>query len=172
MNCLSVILDIGPIFRSSVRVAWFTRPPSSLLRAGYAISHSLIMFVMVLSLLAVALVFDGSLENIWSLIVVQLSSLCIFVHSSQWRFRGRGAGGYRGDPPLVAEFFVCSNSNFSPTGAITTHPPLAAPLAFTPPPPLQKILYPRLLPIDAVGFPLSGNTPCMCLDAYLGICTS
>ena len=30
-------------------------------------------------------------------------------------------GGGRGDhpPPLVAENFVCSNSNFSPTGAIT-----------------------------------------------------
>ena len=26
-------------------------------------------------------------------------------------------------PPLVAENFVCSNSNFSPTGAITPPPP-------------------------------------------------
>ena len=49
----------------------------------------------------------------------------------QWRIQG---GGGRGDhpPPLVAENVVCSNSNFSPTGAIT------------PPPPLQKIPYPRL----------------------------
>ena len=46
-------------------------------------------------------------------------------------------------PPLVAENFVCSNSNFSPTGAITPdHPP---PCGRHPPPPaLQKILYPRL----------------------------
>ena len=45
-------------------------------------------------------------------------------------------------PPLVAENLVCSNSNFSPTGAITPdHPP---PLWPSPPPPLQKILYPRL----------------------------
>ena len=41
-------------------------------------------------------------------------------------------GGGRGDhpPPLVAENVVCSNSNFSPTGAITPdHPP---------PPPFRK----------------------------------
>ena len=62
------------------------------------------------------------------------------------------SGGYRGGgggvgvitPPLVAENCVCSNSNFSPTGAITPdHPP--PPCGHhPPPPPLQKILYPRL----------------------------
>ena len=33
----------------------------------------------------------------------------------------RGGGGVTGviTPPLVAEIFLCSNSNFSPTGAIT-----------------------------------------------------
>ena len=47
------------------------------------------------------------------------------------------SGGGRGDhPPLVAENFVCSNSNFSPTGAITP-PPLSGPPwpSHTPPPP-------------------------------------
>ena len=34
-----------------------------------------------------------------------------------------GEGGGRSDhPPLVAENFVCSNINFSPTGAITPPP--------------------------------------------------
>ena len=53
-----------------------------------------------------------------------------FEEDQQWRIQG---GGGRGDhpPPLVAENFVCSNSNFSPTGAITPdHPP--------PPPPSEN----------------------------------
>ena len=59
---------------------------------------------------------------------------------TQWRFQGGGGpgGGGRGDhpPPLVAENVVCSNSNFSPTGAITPdHPP---PLWPSPPPPFRK----------------------------------
>ena len=55
-----------------------------------------------------------------------------------------GSGGYRGGggrgdhpTPLVAENFVCSNSNFSPTGAITPPPPPPPPhplVAITPPP--------------------------------------
>ena len=47
----------------------------------------------------------------------------------------KGGGGVVGviTPPLVAENFVCSNSNFSPTGAITPdHPPPL--VAITPPP--------------------------------------
>ena len=52
----------------------------------------------------------------------------------QWRIRGGGRGNH--PPPLVAENFVCSNSNFSPTGAITPdHPP---PLWPSPPPPFRK----------------------------------
>ena len=35
---------------------------------------------------------------------------------------GRGVVGVI-TPPLVVEHFVCSNSNFSPTGAITPPPP-------------------------------------------------
>ena len=65
---------------------------------------------------------------------------------TQWRFRGGGGpgGGGRGDhPPLVAENVVCSNSNFSPTGAITPdHPP---PLWPSPPPsenPVSAPVYP------------------------------
>ena len=48
---------------------------------------------------------------------------------------GGSRGGGRGDhpPPLVAENFVCSNSNFSPTGAITP-PPLSGPPWPSPPP--------------------------------------
>ena len=55
-------------------------------------------------------------------------------------------------PPLVAENVVCSNSNFSPTGAITPdHPP--PPLVAITPPPLQKILYPRLVrPIAVLAY--------------------
>ena len=39
-------------------------------------------------------------------------------------YPGGGGGGGIGviTPPLVAENFVCSNSNFSPTGAITPSP--------------------------------------------------
>ena len=54
---------------------------------------------------------------------------------------GVGGGVVGVITPLVAENFVCSNSNFSPTGAITP-PPLAVPPGRHPP--LQKILYPRL----------------------------
>ena len=44
-----------------------------------------------------------------------------------------GGGGVTGViTPLVAEIFVCSNSNFSPTGAIT---PLSGPPWPLPPPP-------------------------------------
>ena len=51
-----------------------------------------------------------------------------------------GGWGGRGDhpPPVVAENCVCSNSNFSPTGAITPPPPpssLAVPPGRHPPPP-------------------------------------
>ena len=50
---------------------------------------------------------------------------------------GGGGGSGRGDhppPPLVAENCVCSNSNFSPTQAITPdHPPPL--VVITPPPP-------------------------------------
>ena len=50
---------------------------------------------------------------------------------------GRGMVGVI-TPPLVAEHFVCSNSNFSPTGAITPdHPPPLWPSP-TPPPPFRK----------------------------------
>ena len=41
-------------------------------------------------------------------------------------------------PPLVAENFVCSNSNFSPTGAITPDHPPPPLVAITPPPPSEN----------------------------------
>ena len=46
-------------------------------------------------------------------------------HALQWRIQGGGSGvvGVITPPPLVAENVVCSNSNFSPTGAITPPPP-------------------------------------------------
>ena len=43
---------------------------------------------------------------------------------------GSGVVGVITPPPLVAENVVCSNSNFSPTGAITPPPP--SPLAVPP----------------------------------------
>ena len=56
-----------------------------------------------------------------------------------------GSGGYRGGggrgdhpPPLVAENFVCSSSNFSPTGAITPDHPPPPPLWPSPPPPSEN----------------------------------
>ena len=56
---------------------------------------------------------------------------------------GGSRGGGRGDhPPLVAENFVCSNSNFSPTWVIT--PPLAVPPGRHPPPPSEN-------PVSAPG---------------------
>ena len=57
----------------------------------------------------------------------------------QWRIRGVCVVvvvGVITPPPLVAENFVCSNSNFSPTGAITPPPPSGPPGRH--PPPLRK----------------------------------
>ena len=65
---------------------------------------------------------------------------------------GGGGGRVITPPPLVAENFVCSNSNFSPTGAITPdhpHPPCGH---HPPPPPPPS------------GHPVSA--PGMALDAY------
>ena len=64
----------------------------------------------------------------------------------QWRIQsgGGGGGGVVGviTPPLVAENFVCSNSNFSPTGAITPdHPP---PLWPSPPPSENPVSAPAI----------------------------
>ena len=64
------------------------------------------------------------------------ATLQIIFDYVQWRIQGGGVTGVITPPPLVAEIFLCSNSNFSPTGAI---PPLSgAPLAFTPPPPSEN----------------------------------
>ena len=70
------------------------------------------------------------------------ATLQIIFDYVQWRVQG---GGFTGviTPPLVAEICLCSNSNFSPTGAIPP-PPLSGP-PWPSPPPLQKILYPRLM---------------------------
>ena len=61
------------VFLSSfrVRVAWSSRPPCSIV-AGYACSHPYMVFNRVVSLLDVGLVFVGSLENSW-LVVIRLS---------------------------------------------------------------------------------------------------
>ena len=55
--------------------------------------------------------------------------------SLQWLIRGVGVDRVDHTPPLVAKFCVCSNSNFSPTGAITP-PPLSGPP--WPSPPFRK----------------------------------
>ena len=72
----------------------------------------------------------------WSVCMVHCHWVPTMTYSGGYR------GGGRGDhpPPLVAENFVCSNSNFSPTGAITPdHPP---PLVAITPPPLVAITPP------------------------------
>ena len=52
-------------------------------------------------------------------------------------YRGGGVVGVITPPPLVAENFVCSNSNFSLTGAITPdHTP--PPCGHHPPPPSEN----------------------------------
>ena len=56
---------------------------------------------------------------------------------------GEGGRGDHPPPLLVAENLVCSNSNFSPTGAITPdHPP--PPCGHHPPPPSEN-------PVSAPG---------------------
>ena len=60
------------------------------------------------------------------------------VNSSAVADTGRGVVGVT-PPPLVAENFVRSNSNFSPTGAITPdHPPPPPPCGHHPPPPSEN----------------------------------
>ena len=70
-------------------------------------------------------------------VLTQVKTVLILVSTSDDLVR-RGeslgsSGGYRGGrgdhpppPPLVAENCVCSNSNFSPTGAITPDHPYAS----------------------------------------------
>ena len=68
-------------FSFRVRVAWSSRPPCSIV-AGYACSHPCMVFIRVVSLLDVGLVFVGSLENSWLVVVIRLSCVWIEVHSS------------------------------------------------------------------------------------------
>ena len=61
-----------------------------------------------------------------------------------------GGGCGRGDPPpLVAENCVCSNSNFTPTGAITPPPP--GPPWPSPPPPSENPVSAPVLPCEFVS---------------------
>ena len=45
------------------RVVWGSRPPCSIVVAGYACSHSFMVFIRLVNLLAVDFVVVGSLEN-------------------------------------------------------------------------------------------------------------
>ena len=60
--------------------------------------------------------------------------VCLYAYVCTVAGPGGGVGVIT-PPPLVAENFVCSNSNFSPTGAITPPPP---PLGRSPPPPSEN----------------------------------
>ena len=71
----------GLLFSFRVRVACSSRPPCSIV-AGYACSHPCMVFIRVVSLLDVGLVFVGSLENSWLVVVIRLSCVWIEVHSS------------------------------------------------------------------------------------------
>ena len=75
------ILYVQSFFSFRVRVAWSSRPPCSIV-AGYACSHPCMVFIRVVSLLDVGLVFVGSLENSWLVVVIRLSCVWIEVHSS------------------------------------------------------------------------------------------
>ena len=65
-----------------MRVAWGSRPPCSIVVAGYACSHPFMVFNRIVSLLAVDLVVVGSLENTCLVGVFRLSCVWIEVHSS------------------------------------------------------------------------------------------
>ena len=88
---LLAIASVGFLFFAffHVRVAWGSRPPCSIV-AGYACSHSFMVFNRVVSLLAVGLVIVGSLENIWLVGVFRLSCVWIEVHSSSTGFLNLG----------------------------------------------------------------------------------
>ena len=78
---LMVRLSLAFFLSFRVSVAWSSRPPCCIV-AGYACSHPYMVFIRVVSLLAVALVVVGSLENIWFVDVIRLSCVWIEVHSS------------------------------------------------------------------------------------------
>ena len=76
------VMKFPSFFSFHVGVAWGSRPPCSIVVAGYACSHPFMGFNRVVSLLAVDLVVVGSLENTWLVGVFRMSCVWIEVHSS------------------------------------------------------------------------------------------